>query len=211
MLAGLLLLSALPAASQRRRATPRPPAGPLRYGAEVRGESEGNSPLVCRPLYLVGEKTIGDQLLDHIAGDTLPLLEGYVAYRACRMNASANPPRPEGLGPWAVVEVARRHVNYPRFLYFDDARSTPAWHRNLVAYWGVFGRPGRLEAMVMDWQYRLIVARQSTKLAVPPGTDPLPAPRWVKPGGAGEEKPVEAQFEFAGQTHRLTISSRFLR
>lgn len=214
--AGLALLLTLPSVAQQR--------GPLRYGAELRAAESGETALlVCRPLYLRGDAVAGEAphrtvrgevFLDYIAGDYLPLLTGFIAYRTCRVDQTTNPPRVEGLGQWAIVDVAQRHVCYPRFLYFDEARSTPAWQRNLVAYWGMFGEPGTLEAVVVDWQHKLIVARHATELKAPPDGDPLPAPRWdysYRRRAPELGWRLAAHFEFAGQTLRLLVSSAFLR
>ncbi|MFQ5818035.1 MAG: hypothetical protein ACE5H2_08805 [Terriglobia bacterium] len=207
--AGLALLLTLPTAAQTAERPAR--TGPLRYGPAVRSESGGSAPLVCRPLYLRGDAARGGLLLDYVAGKHLPLLEGFVAYRSCRMDTTADPPRPEGLGPWAVLEVAQHHIHYPRFPYFVEARSTPAWERNLVAYWGVFKPRGTLEAVVVDWQHKLIVARKPTELQAPPGRDPLPAPRWDYSYRRRAGWQLTARFEFAGQTLRLPISPHLLR
>jgi len=208
--AGLILCLALPLFAQRRR-TPASrqslgqarPAGPLHYGAELK--SATGEP-VCRELLLVGRAPAEDVLLDYVAGTTIGLIEGFFAYRACRVDPAKNPPEFMGLGPWAVVDVAGRSVNYPRMYLFDEARSTPAWRRNLVAYWGIFIEPlsgaVKLQAVVYDWQHRLIVARQTAELAAP-DEDPLPAPRWLSP--------IEVRFQHAAKTYEVEISHRFVR
>lgn len=213
VLAALLLTLVTPTAAQRRGTRPR---GPLRYGPELRGESPGTGPLVCRALYLrANARAGGDLLLNHIVGDYLMLLPGFVAYRTCTLSTTTNPPRPEELGPWAVVDIAQRRVDFPRFYLFDEARSTPAWRRNLVAYWGVYKSPSgalTLQALVVDWQHRVIVLREATKLD-PADSSPLEAPRWIKvpASKAGDDSRLEAHFEFAGHTLRLAIPPRVLR
>lgn len=198
----LALVLVVPAVAQR--------AGRLRTGAEVKGATPDGTALACRPLYLPIGRGHEDILLDYITGDLLPLVEGYFAYRACRLDSSVAPPQPTGLGPWAVVDVAARHVRYQNWPYYVEGRSTPAWRRNLVAYWGVFG--GRLEAVVADWQLNLMVERTSTDIELPPGSEPLPAPRWVHLGREYDDEPrVEARFEFAGERLRLALSPRVLR
>ncbi len=206
-----MLCLVLPVLAQRRRApAPRQssgearPAGPLRYGAELK--SAVGEP-VCRELLLRGRTTAEDVLLDYVAGTTIGLIEGFFAYRACRLDPAKNPPESTGLGPWAVVDVAGRSVNYLRMYLFDEARSTPAWRRNLVAYWGIFtdARTGarKLQAVVYDWQHRLIVARQATELEVPASGGALPAPRWVSP--------IEVHFRQERERYEVEISAGFVR
>ena len=213
VLAALLLTLVMPSAAQRSSAR----RGPLRYGEELRGEAPGTSPLVCRALYLrANARTGGDLLLNHMVGDYLTLLPGFVAYRTCTLSTTTNPPRPEGLGPWAVVDITRKRVDFPRFYLFDEARSTPAWRRNLVAYWGVYKSPSgalTLQALVVDWQHRVIVLREATTLEAPANSSPLQAPRWIKvpASKAGDDSRLEAHFQFAGHTLRLAIPPRVLR
>jgi len=209
--AGLILCLALPLFAQRRR-TPAPrqssgqarPAGLLRYGTELK--SATGEP-VCRELFLRGQRPVDDVLLDYVAGTTIGLIEGFFAYRACRVDPGKIPPEFVGLGPWAVVDVAGRNVNYPRMYLFDEARSTPAWRRNLVAYWGIFIEPlsgaVKLQAVVYDWQHRLIVARQAIELEVPGSGEPLPAPRWVSP--------IEVHFRQGEKKYEVEIAPGVVR